>query len=35
MTVFCQALALLFAIAVLSQPGVVHYDYATAARSSR
>lgn len=35
MTVICQALALLFAIAALSQPGVVHYDYATVTWSSR
>jgi hypothetical protein len=26
-TVICQALACLFAIVVLSQPGIVHYDY--------
>lgn len=35
MTVICQALALLFAIVALSQPGVVHYDYAPVTRSSR
>lgn len=35
MTVICQAFACLFAIVALSQPGVVHYDYATVARSSR
>ena len=35
MTVICQALALLFAIVALSQPGQVHYEYATVARSSR
>lgn len=35
MTVICQALALLFAIVALSQPGTVHYDYATIPRSSR
>lgn len=35
MTVICQALALLFAIVALSQPGAVHYDYATVARSAR
>lgn len=31
MTVICQALACLFAIAALSQPGTVHYDYQPAA----
>jgi hypothetical protein len=34
-TVICQALALLFAIVALSQPGAVHYDYQPAAWSSR
>lgn len=29
----CQALACLFAIVALSQPGVVHYDYQTASWS--
>lgn len=35
MTVICQALALLFAVVVLSQPGTVHYDYQPATWSSR
>jgi len=33
--VICQALACLFAIVTLSQPGVVHYDYQPTVRSSR
>lgn len=35
MTVICQALACLFAIVALSQPGAVHYEYALAVRSVR
>lgn len=35
MTVICQALACLFAIVALSQPGVVHYDFAPVVRSSQ
>lgn len=34
-TVICQALACLFAIAALSQPGIVHYDFQPATWSSR
>lgn len=35
MRVICQALACLFAIVTLSQPGTVHYDYQPAAWNSR
>lgn len=35
MRVICQALACLFAIVALSQPGVVRYDYQPAVWSSR